>query len=815
MKIGPSLPKCRWTWSLPRCLILLEHQALPRAVSLIPGRSGTMPRKRNTRVGIAVLALSLAGAYTHGAEPAGGDGPRFFRERIEPVLVSECYRCHSAAAKKLRGNLKLDSRAAMLQGGETGPALVPGKAGDSLIVQALRHVDGLEMPPQKPRLAASVIADFETWITMGAPMPAVDDSAKAMDPLNEARRHWAFQPLKDAIPPTVKDPSRAKNPVDAFALARLEERGWTHAPPASRAEWIRRVTFDLTGLPPTPEEIESYERDNSPGADERLVDRLLNCPTYGERWAQHWLDVIRYAETEGYEYDRTVPDAWRFRDYVIDSLNRDKPFDRFLTEQIAGDEIAPNDPECQTASTFHRLGPVRRNAGNPEIALSRNEVLTERTDIIGSAFLGLTIGCARCHNHKLEPISQKDYYQFQAYLSATEENDISLAPEADVKAWKAKTQALKTEIARFKRRMRAAKDQEKQRLADEIEALDDAMPSPPAMIPATKNDLVKRTKIHVLKRGVWENKGEPVGPRPPSILVSDAEPELSADMNNPRTQLARWLAAPGNPLTARILVNRIWAYHFGVGLVKTVNDFGTHGDRPSHPELLDWLATSLVRNGWRLKPLHRLIVLSNTYRQSGQSAIETEARRIDPENRLLSHFSRRRLSAEEIRDSMLAISGRLNLKAGGPSVLVQVDPELVKLLYKPSQWQVTRSKPDHDRRTIYLFAKRNLRLPFMDTFDAPALQASCSRRESSTHAPQALELLNGQLANNLAQFFASRLRQESGGDMPRAVDRAFGLALGRAPTDSERNSSLAFLRDQPLEDFALAIFNLNGFLYVW
>ena len=774
-----------------------------------------MPKMRKTRVGAAVLGLSLAGTFAAGAEPIGRDGPKFFRERIEPVLVSECYRCHSVDAKKLRGNLKLDSRAAMLQGGETGPALVPGKAGESLIVQALKHGDGLEMPPQRPRLPASVIADFETWITMGAPMPTGDGSAKASELLNDPRRHWAFQPLKDAIPPPVKDRSRLKNPVDAFVLARLEQRGWTQTSPASRTEWIRRVTFDLTGLPPTPEEIESYERDTAPDADERLVDRLLNSPMYGERWAQHWLDVIRYAETEGYEYDRAVPDAWRFRDYVIDSLNRDKPFDRFLTEQIAGDEIAPNDPECQTASIFHRLGPVRRNAGNPEIALSRNEVLTERTDIIGSAFLGLTIGCARCHNHKLEPISQKDYYQFQAYLSATEENDISLAPEADFKAWKAKTQTLKTEIARLKRKMRAAKDEEKQRLADEIEALDDAMPVPPAMIPATKNDLVKRTKVHVLKRGVWENKGDPVGPRPPSILVSDVEPELPADVNDPRTRLARWLAAPEHPLTARVLVNRIWAYHFGAGLVKTVNDFGTHGDRPSHPELLDWLATSLVRNGWRLKPLHRMIVLSNTYRQSGQSPIAEDARRSDPEDRLLWHFGRRRLSAEEIRDAMFAVSGRLNLKAGGPSVLVQVDRELVNLLYKPSQWQVSRAKTDHDRRTIYLFAKRNLRLPFMDTFDAPALQSSCSRRESSTHAPQALELLNGQLANDLALSFASRLRHEFGNDMPRAVDRAFRLALGRAPTDSERNSSLAFLRDQPLEDFALAIFNLNGFLYVW
>jgi hypothetical protein len=766
-------------------------------------------------VGLAIATLGFFNVNARGADGTGKDGLKFYREKIEPVLVSECHKCHSASAKQVRGNLKLDSRAAILQGGDTGPAVVPGKADESLIIQALKHLDGLEMPPKQPRLPASVIADFETWISMGAPAPTVVDSAKSEDRPNEARRHWAFQPIQNPPTPGVTDASRVRNPVDTFVLARLEERGWTFAASASRAEWIRRVTFDLTGLPPTPEEIESYERDIAVDADERLVERLLNSPRYGEKWAQHWLDVVRYAETEGYEYDRAVPDSWRFRDYVVDSLNSDKPFDRFLTEQIAGDEIGPDDSACQIASIFHRLGPVRRNAGNPEIALSRNEVLTERTDIVGSAFLGLTIGCARCHDHKLEPISQKDYYRFQAYLAATEENNINLAPEAAFKEWEAKTRKLKSQIARLKRQMRAAKDQEKRRLAEEIEALDDAMPPPPPTIPATRNEIANRTKIHVLRRGIWENKGEPVGPRPPSILVPEAEPELSADVRDPRTRLARWLTSSEHPLTARVIVNRIWAHHFGLGLVKTVNDFGTHGDRPSHPELLDWLAASFVRNGWRLKPLHRMIVLSSAYRQSGRSPIAADAQRSDPENRLLWHFNRRRLTAEEIRDAMLAASGRLNLKPGGPSVMVPVDPELVKLLYKPSQWQVTPTKTEHDRRTIYLLAKRNLRLPFMETFDAPALQSSCSRRESSTHAPQALELLNGPLSNDLARSFAIRIRQGSGDDVNKAVDRAFRLALGRAPTDAERASSLDFLRHQPLEDFSLALFNLNEFLYVW
>jgi hypothetical protein len=768
-----------------------------------------------TGVAIAVVAASFTTAVAGDGSPTENDRIRFYREKIERVLVSECYRCHSTSAKQVRGNLKLDSRAAMLQGGDTGPAVLPGKADESLIVQALRHLDGLEMPPKKPRLPAAVIADFETWITMGAPTPAVDDSGKIGDGHEEARRHWAFQPLRKPSIPPVKVAARAQNPVDAFVLARLQEQGWTFAAPASRTEWIRRVTFDLTGLPPTPAEIESYERDTTEGADARLVDRLLSSPRYGERWAQHWLDVVRYAETEGYEYDRAVPDSWRFRDYVIDSLNRDKAFDRFLTEQIAGDEIGSSDPECQIASIFHRLGPVRRNAGNPEIALSRNEVLTERTDIVGSAFLGLTIGCARCHNHKLEPISQKDYYRFQAYMAATEENNINLAPEAEYRQWEAKTRELKKQIAGLKRRMRAARDHEKQRLAEEIQAIDDAMPPPPPTIPATRNELSRRTEIHVLRRGMWEDKGEAVGPRPPGILVPETAHELPADVRDPRTRLAQWLTSSEHPLTARVLVNRIWAQHFGLGLVKTVNDFGTHGNRPSHPELLDWLAATFVENGWRLKPLHRMLVLSNAYRQSGRSPIAADAQRIDPENRLLWHFSRRRLTAEEIRDAMLAVSGRLNLKSGGPSVIVPVDPELVKLLYKPSQWQVTPARSEHDRRTIYLLARRNLRLPFMDTFDAPTLQSSCSRRESSTHAPQALELLNGQLSNDLARSFAGRIREEIGGDAGKLVDRAFRLALGRAPTGAERDSSLAFLHDQPLEDFVLAIFNLNGFLYVW
>jgi Protein of unknown function (DUF1553)/Protein of unknown function (DUF1549)/Planctomycete cytochrome C len=758
-----------------------------------------------------LLGLILVALPAEAAGPAETEGDRFFREKIRPVLEASCFGCHSTSAAKVKGSLLLDSREGLLRGGDTGPSVISGNGKESLLIQAIRHEDGLEMPPKKPKLADPVISDFEKWVNMGVPFPGSDEAGPRLE---ESRKHWSFQPVKKAPLPDVREPAWVRTPVDAFILARLEGRGWKPAPPAERSELIRRVTFDLTGLPPTPDEVAAFVADSSEDAYAKVVDRLLASPRYGERWAQHWLDLVRFAESEGYEYDRHIPDAWRFRDYVIDSLNRDKPFDRFLLEQIAGDEIGPDDPECQIASAFHRLGPVRRNAGNPEIALSRNEVLTDRTDILGTAILGLTVGCARCHNHKLEPISQKDYYRFQAYLAATEEHDIVLATPSQRSEWESANGRLKEELKLLKKRAKQATGEEKDKLKAEIEELESRTPAPLPTIPGAWNDFTKRTPIHVLKRGVWESKGDLVGPRPPSVLVAEGLPELPPDVTDPRTHLAHWLIDPAHPLTSRVLVNRLWQDHFGIGLVKTVNDFGTRGDRPSHPELLDWLARTLVEGGWRLKPIHRLMVLSSTYQQSGRSPIAAEALRSDPENRLLWHAGRRRLTAEEIRDAMLATSGRLNLKASGPSVMVPVDPGLVKLLYQPSQWQAAASLVEHDRRSIYLFAKRNLRLPFFETFDAPTSLASCARRESSTHAPQALELLNGRLSNDLAAAFARRLASESSGDPARLVDRAFRLALGRPPTTDERAISIEYLRDQTPEEFALALFNLNGFLYV-
>ena len=766
---------------------------------------------------VAVFAAAFFPAPVRAAAAADEEGLKFFHDRIEPVLQRECYECHSSQAKKLKAGLHLDSKAGMLAGGESGAALAPGD-GQSLILQALRHENNLEMPPDRPQLAPDIIADFEQWVKRGAPDSRVDAPPPPLDPKRDPAQarltFWAFQPVKKPELPAVKDAGwAAGNPIDRFVLAKLEEHGLKPAPAASRTELVRRVYLDVTGLPPSPEEVQAFLADSAPDAYEKLVNRLLANPHYGEQMARDWLDVVRYAESEGFEYDRHLPEAWRFRDYVINAFNRDKPFDRFLTEQLAGDEIAPGDPECEAAAVFHRLGTVRRNAGNLEIAVSRNEVLIERTDIIGASMLGLTMGCARCHDHKFDPILQKDYYRLQAYLSETQENDILLVSAEEKKDWETRTKAITDQMRKVRKAKDAAEGEEKKKLDGELDALEDQLPPYPATIPGIKDDPAQRTEIHVLKRGDWEKKGDLVAPRPPSVLVSDDLPELPADTPNPRAQLAKWLTDPKHPLTPRVAVNRIWQHHFGAGLVRTTNDFGQNGERPSHPELLDWLAYQFVASGWSQKAVHRAILLSNTYRQSSQNEQAEAAANADPENRLVWHVARRRLAAEEIRDSMLAISGQLNAKIGGPSVMIPVDPDLTKFLYKPSQWSVTKDQAEFNRRSIYLMAKRNLHLPFMETFDQPDLLSSCGRRESSTHAPQALEMMNGKLANDEATALAARLTREAGADHGKVVDRAYWLVTGRAPTTEERRLSLAYLQDQPLKEFALVMFNLNAFLY--
>jgi hypothetical protein len=641
--------------------------------------------------------------------------------------------------------------------------------------------------------------------------------AFAGPPQPAAPRHWSLRPRSRPAVPQFGDPARrdwVRTPVDAFILDRLSRAGLHPATEADRPTLVRRLCFDLTGLPPTPEEVAAFVNDPAPDAYERLVERLLASPRYGERWGRHWLDVVRFAETEGFEYDRHRPGAWRFRDYVIDAFNRDKPYDRFILEQLAGDEIEPGNHELQVAAGFHRLGPVRRNAGNQALAISRDEVLTEMTDVIGVAFLGLTVGCARCHDHKFDDVSQTDYYCLQAFLAATQEHNIVLASPEEEAEWKARTDKVQAEIQRLKKELAKLQGADRMQMEEKLQELEQSLPAPLPTISTVRDVEAERTPVYLLKRGNPEKKEHQVGPRLPHQFLAADAPELPADTPNARTLLARWIASPDNSLTARVMVNRVWQQHFGRGLAETANDFGVNGSPPSHPELLDWLAGEFVRNGWSIKALHRLIVLSSTYRQASQNLDGRAGSEKDADNRLLGRFPRRRLGAEEVRDAMLAVSGRLNDEAGGPSVVVPVEADQVKLLYSPAQWAVTRDVREHDRRSVYLLAKRNLRLPFMEAFDQPDAQTSCARREASTHALQALELLNGKLANGLAESFAERLLREAGADPAAQVERGYLLAAARPPSAKEKELAVQFLREQPLKEFALALFNLNAFLYV-
>ncbi len=630
------------------------------------------------------------------------------------------------------------------------------------------------------------------------------------------RRFWAFVPRSQPEIPkftAARDRAWVRNPVDAFVLARLQQEGLQPSAEADRITLIRRLYFDMTGLPPKPQEIDRFIADRSPDAYARLVEELLNSPHYGERWAQDWLDLVRFAESDGYEYDRHRNDAWRYRDYVIRAFQNDKPYDRFITEQLAGDEIAPKEDECLIAAGFNRMAPLRLNAGNQDLAENRNEVLTEMTNVVGAAFLGVTLGCARCHDHKFDPIRQSDYYRIQAYFAASQSIDVPKSTPEQQAAWKAEVARMNGEIRRLRIAMKTASPDEQGVMIKKIETLQEDMPLPPSSLHSMSDDMARKTTIHLLPRGDYRNPGDTVGMRPLGVLLPDGAPETPPDTARPRAALAQWITDADNPLTARVMVNRIWQHHFSRGIVATPSDFGRMGARPTHPELLDYLANEFVSHGFSVKHVQRLILLSSAYRQASDTE-NTAAQEKDPDNKLLWKFNRRRLAAEEIRDAMLAISGALNEKQGGPSVIVPVDKSLVTLLHKPEQWAVTKDPSEHFRRSIYLIAKRNLRLPFMDVLDAPDTLVSCPRREASTDAPQALELLNGDIANQQAEFLAARLEQDAGPDVRRQVDLAFRLATGRAPSVKQRALALAFLKTQSCREFALAMWNINGCLYV-
>jgi hypothetical protein len=613
---------------------------------------------------------------------------------------------------------------------------------------------------------------------------------------------WAFRPVHPIKPPPDATGWSA-NAIDRFVAAKLRDHGLQPIAPADRRTLLRRVTFDLTGLPPTPEEMDAFLADRSAHASANVVDRLLASPHYGERWARHWLDVVRYADSGGFEADHFYPNAYRYRDYVIRSLNANKPFDRFLQEQVAGDELWPDDPDAVRATDLYCIGPtLEESAMVPN--LLEYEWLTDAADTTGSAFLGLTFGCARCHDHKYDPLTQHDYYGMQAIFAASDRP--------------------------FPAKIRLSR----------IKALNGLLSDAP--VPErVKNDprctvrtedrtgfhLFHRDRpfeVHKLRRGELSKAREVVGPAFPAVLLPDDHPPDFAGVppGQRRATLARWLTAPDNPLTARVFVNRVWAWHFGQGIVRTPNDFGAQGEPPTHPELLDWLARDFVRHGWDLKRLHRLILLSSTYRMG--SVADGPGLKTDPEDRMLWHFPRRRLEGEAIRDSMLACAGTLNPKLYGPPVVPPLSgPELTGLFDARGKWPVTKDAAEHTRRSVYLLERRTFLYPLFAAFDPPEVMTSCPRRLQTTVPTQALTLLNSPLAREQAAAFARRLDLVCGTNTDAAVARAWRLAFGRAPTQAERARALAFLHDRTatsadredaLADLCLALFNANEFVTI-
>ncbi|MBL8797142.1 MAG: DUF1549 domain-containing protein [Planctomycetia bacterium] len=650
---------------------------------------------------------------------------------------------------------------------------------------------------------------------------------------------WPFNRLTRPAVPTVGDTASVVNAVDHFIRAPQEKAGIRPNPTADRATLLNRVTYDLTGLTPTAEEFEAFRNDSRSDAYERVVDRLLASPQFGERWAQHWLDLVRYAETDGFKLDHTRPDAWRYRDYVIRAFNSDLPYDRFLRQQLAGDELEPENPDARIATGFFRLHPEETNGANYKQI--RQDILDDITDVFGSAVLGLTLGCARCHNHKFDPLKQKEYFQLQAYFAGIlQRNDLPLVPTAEKEqydrqlgAWQAATRGIRAEIdqllrpvgtevfqelvvtlddesqdalktpgekrtpmqqqlallagkqierryARMYRRLPADRRARYDALQQQLATHDSLKPQPIPTAMGVCEVGPQPPATHQLANGNYLKPGPAVEPGTPACLEVEAvRPTPSPSSSGRRAALAAWVCRPDHPLTSRVIVNRLWQQYFGKGIVATPNDFGFTGERATHPALLDYLATELVRNRWQLKSIHRLIVTSATYQQDANphdNPTEARAVQADPSNRLLWHARVRRRDAESIRDAMLQVAGRLNPRMGGVSALPELPPQVMESRYA---WYPDARAVDRNRRSVYVYARRNLPFPLFAAFDAPDRVNSCPTRSATITAPQALTLLNSEFTMNQARFLAGRLLSRHGGDLKAVIRQAYIDVFGR------------------------------------
>lgn len=763
------------------------------------------------RILVALFALEAATVLAD-SQPTP-EQVRFFETSIRPLLIEKCDKCHGT--DKQWGSLRLDSREALLKGGDSGPAIVPGQPGESRLVQAIQQTDpSLSMPP-KEKLTDRQIADVIRWVEMGAPFPATPTSRKSgyRNP-----NHWSFRPIANPPVPSTRDQEWANNRWDQFVLSKLEEAKLAPVEPADARTIIRRATYDLTGLPPTPVEITEFLADDRPDSFARLVDRLLASPSYGEKWGRHWLDVARYADSNGLDENVAHGNAWRYRDYVVESLNEDLPFNQFVIEQIAGDLLPAEGPEAisrlLTATGFLSLGP--KVLAEVDETKMQMDIIDEQVDTVGRAFLGLTLGCARCHDHKFDPIETADYYGLAGIFKSTRtmehfkkvarwyENPLpSPMIEAARAAGEGKVAAKKAEIQSIIEKADAvgseaassaapsAKEKEAKysdqtkvelkRLRDELASLEAALPDIPTAM-GVKEDTVVDVAIHV--RGNPLKLGDVIPRRVPKVVAGETPPEFSTQHSG-RLELARWLTDPRHPLTSRVIVNRIWRWHFGKGLVRSPDNFGQLGEAPTHPELLDALAGHFVKHGWSIKKLHRDLMTSSTYRLSSSVSGGFES---DPENRLFGHAELRRLDAEELRDGLLSVAGTLDQTLGKSELTVK------NRAYFFDHTSKDLTNYESRRRSIYLPVVRNNVYDLFQLLDFPDPAVSSGDRVATTIAPQALLVMNSDFVWQCSAEFADVLRSQSTDDAAR-IQLAYVRAYGRNPTSEESAASRAYLRD--------------------
>ncbi|MFN0195545.1 MAG: PSD1 and planctomycete cytochrome C domain-containing protein [Planctomycetaceae bacterium] len=834
-------------------------------------------------VALSVVIITFVGtspgvAQESAAKPTA-EQLQFFERDIRPLLVNRCQKCHGK--DKQQGHLRLDSLAALLAGGDSGPAAVPGQPAESLLIQAVGYEGAIQMPPSG-KLKPEEIDLLTQWVAMGLPWTnSVGDEKSPLVPrkgdlpiTEDDRAFWSFQPPRRPPVPAVRQSDWPSNPLDRFILQKIEEQGLIPSPPASPRELARRLYFDLIGLPPTLEELDEFLRETAaPAAYERLVDDLLARPQFGERWGRHWLDLVRYAQTNGYERDDEKPQAWRYRDYVIRALNEDKPYDQFVIEQLAGDELDQITDDSLTATGFYRLG-VWDDEPDDRVQ-ARFDELDDILHTTSATFMGLTVACARCHDHKFDPIPHEDYYKLLSFfqnisLYGSEINGthyginksgiftpLVTLPVAE--QWRTRRSKMLPQLKPLEEKLNAlnqedeekkkASEEERKSLEEQINHLKGTLQNPPfphvlsirenppatdplAVLirgnPQTPGKTVETGFLQVLSRSDWNSNfvSLPQGDdeRKQALQVLEVIPTSGR-----RRALAEWLVSPRHPLTARVIVNRLWQHHFGRGLVPTPSDFGRTGEPPSHPELLDWLACELQENGWSLKHIHRLILTSSTYRQSSRIA-QDAAVAVDPANHLLWRQNLRRLEAEVIRDSVLAVSGSLNPQMTGRGIFPLLPPEVLSTQSRPGNGWDKSDEFQRSRRSIYIFVKRTLGVPLMEAFDAPISDNPGPNRSVTTIAPQALMLLNSEFLEQHAGEFAVRLINECGDDRDTQIKRAVHITLGRQPTDNELNQARGFMDRQTalsqsasldasanipaLAAFCKLLMNLNEFVYV-